>query len=298
MSAGAEALARQIAGAREIAVVVRSMKALAASSINQYEQAVLSLDDYYRTVQRALIACAPLVPEAPVTAIGSRSPAIGIIIFGSDQGLVGRFNEVLWEFTQASLQSPLQQAGFIWVVGDRMQELVAEARTAPSGLRAVPISVGGITSLVDQLLLDIESLPTKSKLRDIHVFHNRPQAGATYQSTREKLLPLDVRWLHGVAAAPWPNRCVPQVLSDPLEAIRRFTQEHLFVLLFRACAQSLCAENASRLAAMQRAERNIDELRSELNRRFQRVRQEAIDEELFDVIAGSGYPTPSQNQSA
>jgi F-type H+-transporting ATPase subunit gamma len=56
--------------------------------------------------------------------------------------------------------------------------------------------------------------------------------------------------------------------------------------LFRACAESLASENASRLAAMQRADQNIDELLEDLNGTFHSLRQSGIDEELFDVIAG------------
>lgn len=63
-------------------------------------------------------------------------------------------------------------------------------------------------------------------------------------------------------------------------------REYLFVSLFRACAVSLASENASRLAAMQRAEKNIDELLEDLNRTFHRLRQSGIDEELFDVVSG------------
>jgi F-type H+-transporting ATPase subunit gamma len=63
-------------------------------------------------------------------------------------------------------------------------------------------------------------------------------------------------------------------------------REYLFVSLFRACAESLASENASRLAAMQRAENNIDELLEDLNRTFHRLRQSGIDEELFDVVSG------------
>jgi hypothetical protein len=58
------------------------------------------------------------------------------------------------------------------------------------------------------------------------------------------------------------------------------------ISLFRACAESLASENASRLAAMQRADKNIDELLEDLNGRFHRLRQSGIDEELFDVISG------------
>jgi F-type H+-transporting ATPase subunit gamma len=68
--------------------------------------------------------------------------------------------------------------------------------------------------------------------------------------------------------------------------LRGLIREHLFVSIFQACAESLASENASRLAAMQRADKNIDELLEDLNGTFRRLRQSGIDEELFDVIAG------------
>ena len=69
-------------------------------------------------------------------------------------------------------------------------------------------------------------------------------------------------------------------------ALRAILREYLFISLFRACAESLASENASRLAAMQRAEKNIDNSLEDLNRTFHRLRQSGIDEELFDVVAG------------
>jgi F-type H+-transporting ATPase subunit gamma len=67
--------------------------------------------------------------------------------------------------------------------------------------------------------------------------------------------------------------------------LRALIREYLFVSLFRACAESLASENASRLAAMQRADKNIDDC-WRLNGTFHRLRQSGIDEELFDVISG------------
>jgi F-type H+-transporting ATPase subunit gamma len=68
--------------------------------------------------------------------------------------------------------------------------------------------------------------------------------------------------------------------------LRAFIREYLFISLFRACAESLASENASRLAAMQRADKNIGELQENLTRTFHRLRQNGIDEELFDVVSG------------
>jgi F-type H+-transporting ATPase subunit gamma len=74
-------------------------------------------------------------------------------------------------------------------------------------------------------------------------------------------------------------------------------REYLFISIFRACAESLASENASRLAAMQRAEKNIDQLLKDLQSAFHRVRQAGIDEELFDVVAAyEGRSRPKHRQ--
>jgi F-type H+-transporting ATPase subunit gamma len=100
------------------------------------------------------------------------------------------------------------------------------------------------------------------------------------------LLPLDAQWQQGLAHVRWPVGNLPEVIGGGTTTLRALIREYLFISLFRACAESLASENASRLAAMQRAEKNIDELLEDLNRTFHRLRQSGIDEELFDVVSG------------
>lgn len=285
MSGVSENLSRRIAGAKDLAAVVRSMKALAASSIGQYELAVASLTSYYRTVQLGLTACLkadglPLrILEKPRTA------SIGAIIVGSDQGLVGRFNEVLFSFAREELKSMDGKITHIWSVGDRMHELVADSALSPGPALPVPSSVDAITTLVDALLVDIEAARERGTVGMIRLFHNRPAAGAGYDPVSERLLPFDSVWLSSLISIPWPTRNPPQIIGDTA-TLEYFIREFLSVLLFRACAESLASENSTRLAAMQRAEKNIDEIRQQLDRRYHRLRQDSIDEELFDVVSG------------
>lgn len=101
-----------------------------------------------------------------------------------------------------------------------------------------------------------------------------------------RLLPLDNEWMRTIGTIAWPSQSLPEVMNDELGTLLAFVREYLFVSLYRACAESLASENASRLVAMQRAEKNIDELLEDLNRSFNQMCQSAIDEELFDVISG------------
>jgi F-type H+-transporting ATPase subunit gamma len=286
-----ESLRRKIDGAGDLEGVVRSMKALAASSIGQYEKAVQSLDDYYRTVELALVAC--LHQAGPVALTEAQLPhkrphegKIGAVVFGSDQGLVGRFNEVIVEFAVHELKTLPGTITKIWAVGDRAHALLADAAAAPVDLLTVPTSVNAITPLVGQILIEGEAALDRGKVGEIYVFHNHQKFGAVYEPVGEQLVPLDHTWRHKLAALAWPTKNLPEVIEGAAAALEAFVRGYLFVLLFQACAESLASENASRLAAMQRAEKNIEDILDDLNRTFRRVRQESIDEELFDVISG------------
>jgi len=296
MSGTLHSLRRKIDGADDLNGVVRAMKALSASSISQYEKAVQSLDDYYRTVELGLSVCLRH-PAAAQFAAGKRPKAdepIGAVVFGSDQGLVGRFNEAIVEFAMRQLGTFPGKIKKIWAVGERTHSLIADTGVMPTGLLSVPTSVDAITPLVDQILIEIAAARERGDVIDVYVFHNHPKSGAIYEPACKQLLPLDHTWQSKLAAMPWPTKNLPEVIEGPTPALQAFIRGYLFVLLFQACAESLASENASRLAAMERAERNIDELSQDLNRRFYRLRQSSIDEELFDVISGFEALTKSR----
>lgn len=287
MSETSESLRRKIDGAAELGSVVRTMKALAASSITQYECAVHALDDYYRTVELGLVAWRNQAGAQVHTggASGTHGGAVGAVVFGSDQGLVGQFNEVLAEFVVTTLgEIPARKN--ILVVGDRVQGYMADARLPVSGNFAVPNSIAAITPLVGRILIEIDAQRERGETVQVYLFHNRPKSGAIYAPVMQRLLPLDDAWQRGLDGLRWPTRNLPEVLGGGEPTRQALIREYLFISLFRACAESLASENASRLAAMQRAEKNIDELLEELRQSFHQQRQSTIDEELFDVISG------------
>jgi F-type H+-transporting ATPase subunit gamma len=165
----------------------------------------------------------------------------------------------------------------------------------PIGLYSVPNSVEAITPLVGQIQIEGEADRAKHGYTAVYVFHNRPRSGALYEPVSQRLLPLDEQWQRGLSAVHWPTAILPEVIGAGATTLRALIREYLFISLFRACAESLASENASRLAAMERADKNIDELLANLQATSHRVRQTAIDEELSDVISGfEALSTPKQ----
>ncbi len=294
MSESVAGLRRKITGAGDLQAVVRTMKALAASSIGDYERSVLALADYNRMVSLGLGECFrqaradPSAAPDPAPAPASAKEPVGAIVFGSDQGLVGPFNDVIAEHAIGALAA-VQGRPEMWAVGERVQARLQDSGLEVVGAYAVPGSVEAIAPLVAQILIDTEARRAHSgshQLGQVHVFYNRPLAASLYEPVSQRLLPLDATWQQKLAAVPWPSQMLPEVLDHGATTLRALIREYLFISLFRACAESLASENASRLAAMERADRNILDLLEQMNSRFHRLRQSSIDEELSDVTAG------------
>ena len=288
MSDSIASLRRQIGSAGDLQSVVRTMKALAAASIGQYERSVSALTDYYRTVELGLGTCFRKSGLA-MTRTGHEPPAeagpIGAVVFGSDQGLVGQFNDVVADYAIKTLAA-IPGKPQVWAVGERVQARLADAGLPLAGLFAVPNSVQAITPLVGQIQIESEAHRSRAEYAAVYVFHNRKQAGAPYAPVSQRLLPLDLQWQQRLAKVRWPTGNLPEIVGGDITTLRALIREYLFISLFRACAESLASENASRLAAMERADKNITDLLEHLHGTFHRLRQSGIDEELFDVIAG------------
>jgi F-type H+-transporting ATPase subunit gamma len=289
-------LRRQIGSATDLQAVVRAMKAQAAAGIAQYERSVTAVAAYAEVVERGLGAALRLEGDSdvgpPVRADAS-SAAWRAIVFGSDQGLVGRFNETVAAFAAQSLTAATGGAG-VWAVGERARFALDVAGLPVRTVLAVPSSVQAITGLVANLLTQVfddqdrETADSRRADVPLLLYYNQPVAGAAsmYEPVAQQLLPLDQAWRQALMARRWPDAQPPEVIGSLRPVLRALIREHLFVSLFRACADSLASENASRLAAMDRADSNIDKLLAGLQGSFHKLRQSTIDEQLSDVMAG------------
>jgi len=278
----------KINSACDLQSVVRTMKAMAAVNITQYENAVNSLSDYHQTVKLGLNVCfhkANLLESAPLYKVNDNHENIGIIAFGSDQGLVGHFNNLLADFLIEKVQT-YRGEKYLWAIGERIQPLLSKSNMHIGRSYRLPVSLDTVSELVGELILEIERQREQKGISHLLVFHNRPTSKSAYVATYHKLLPFDQNWKDELVMTQWPSGSLPELLNNKEITFKALIREYLFVSIYKACAESLASENACRLETMLRAEKNIEELLDQLNQNYRHQRQTSIDEELFDLIAG------------
>lgn len=284
-----EQLQSRLHSLEELRTIVKTMKALSAASIRQYERAADAVGGYYETVERGLQV---VLRDTPATATPARSSGasdvLGVVVFGSDHGLCGRFNEELVQHALEWLDAADDRHGDrrVMAVGARVAAALEHEAGSVDEAFAVPGSADQITATVQRILVTLEQWRAHAGVGPVRLFHNRHAGSKGYEPTGAALLPVDLARFRRLRDRPWPSRSLP-TFSMPRESLlQRLVRQYLFVSIFRACAESQASEHASRLAAMQAAERNLDERLDEVTMTYRRARQDAITSELLDVVAG------------
>jgi len=282
-----EALTHRIATAEDLRSIVRTMKSLSAVSIRQYESAVAALRDYNRAVELALQALLRDRPAVVRVAAAAPGPA-AVVVFGSDHGLCGRFNDEVVRFAGERLRE-LDAAGTrrqCLAVGARAEDRLAARGEAVDERLFLPGSVGGLAALAQAVLIQIDAWGAVEGAGRVLLIHQRRTSEAVAAPHMRQLLPLSPERLRNLTARPWPSRRLPMFTMDADRLFSAVVRQYLFSSVYRAAAESLASEHASRLASMQAAERNIEEHLEEQQAEFRRRRQETITEELLDIVTG------------
>jgi len=261
------------------------MKGLATINIQQYERTLRSLEGYFYTIELGLTALLGQSKNEPATFSREENQVnIGAIIIGSDQGMVGRFNEEIVQFAKKELVLKHENLQ-IWPIGEIVYYKLIDAGIEVSSLYAVPDSSYGVTSVVGELLKDISDSEKGAALDTLYLIYNSPDQNKIFIPTKTKLLPIDDLWISSFCQKKWPTNKFPQVLVGEKTTFSALIQEYIFVQLFKVCMESMASENNQRLHLMEKAEKKIEDLLEELNRAHHKIRQDSIDQELFDIIA-------------
>jgi len=175
-----EHLLNQLESLGSLEAIVKTMKALSAANIQQYEAAVESLKEYYRTVELGLQAVLRDYEQGGEPAVRGEQHSAAIL-FGSDLGLCGRFNEAIVRYalqggSDSKIAAPdeaLYAARHYLVVGSRAAGLLDDAGELVDEVFPLPGSAKGISTTVQPLLLTIDRWRLAGNVGRVDIFYNR-----------------------------------------------------------------------------------------------------------------------------
>lgn len=282
-----ETLNKRIATTKNLQSIVRTMRSLSSVSIHQYEQAVKALTEYAHVTELGLQILLRESPLQDLSPPGQDDPSVSIV-FGSDHGLCGGFNEQISRFAIAEIRKPdvSAEGGKCLVVGVQAASRLEELGQNIDTTYFLPGSVEGLTETVNKILLKIDEWQVMHGSVGVTLFYNTRSPGYTASPKHIQLLPLNPIWLNDLAERRWPSRKLPTFSMNRQRLFSSLIREHLFLSIFNAGAESIASEHVTRLAAMQAADRNIKQHLEEMTGTYRRRRQQDITEELLDITSG------------
>lgn len=266
-------LQARISSLRELRDVIRALRALAASHVQEAQAALLGIRKYVQAIEHAIAEGASLLPETDALA-GPVEPADAsvLIVVCSEHGFVGGFNESLLDLAEVDRKEGQQ----LVVVGRRGAMLAEERGLEVGWSHSMATHIGGVLGVARRVAEHLAAVATA----DI-VFGSYLRGGG-FEAQSRSILPLDPALL--VASG---RRSLPLHHLPPEKLLQRLASEYLLAEITRAIMESLASENGARLRAMETADHNIGDKLEDLRRQEHTLRQEAITSELFDVVTGS-----------
>lgn len=266
--------------------IVHTMKTLSAINAAPYEQAAQSIESYHQAILQGLASFVYRTGGVSVLSEALQPNTQLLVVFGSDHGLCGNYNELLANKVVEYSEAVPMAKQHILCIGSRMGNALLEQDLSPDVVLMPPASADGVGRLAGDIVTRIERLGSGQALTNLAVtlvFTQRQEHG--YQETvTRNLLPLDKSLLQPEQL--WQSRSLPDYTMNSEALLAALIRNHVFASVFRASAEAMVTENATRLSLMQQAEQSVDEQLESVQQELSSVRQDEITNELMDIVIG------------
>ncbi len=273
---GTRDLEQKVKTFEDIHDIVNAMKAYAGLNIRKTEEYISTVRIFEQNVFYAL---AGLIANFPVMTVHERTEGRRVlIVFGSDQGLCGAYNERIADV----VSKVLKDGDALFVVGRRLKSAVEQRELGMTDFTESAVSFEGIRDKMEALLVKIMAVYSGAD------FFNLAVVFTTIIENRseiiiEQILPPDIKKIGDVE---FPLK-KPIIYLKPEALFEKLVREVLYISVYRCYIEAIRSENWYRIRSMESASENITKSISDLEVARKYLRQEEITSEILEILGGS-----------
>lgn len=272
--------------------ITSAMKMVASAKLHKAQGRIESMLPYQRKLNEILTNFLGMEAtfDSPYTEVRPVE-RVAIVAFSSNSSLCGAYNSnvaKMLERTLAEYVSLGKENILIYPVGKKMEEAVKKLGYVPQGsfrqLADKP-AYAAAKELAEGLMAEFAA---KHVDRVELIYHHFKSMG-TQVLLRENYLPIDVEQMAAGGAADASAGYNRDYIVEPsaAELIAALLPKVLSQKIFTVLLDANASEHAARTLAMQTATDNADELIQDLTKQYNKSRQQAITNELLDIVGGS-----------
>ncbi len=310
----------RIASVNSTRKITSAMKMVASSKLHHAQVAIENMLPYEEMLEHILKTFLASDAELRSTFLQERPvKRVALIVYSSNSSLCGGFNANVIKEMQKTLDQ-YEHLGkdniIVYPIGRKVAEKVTKLGFKSAGnfvALADKPNVDGCISIAQEL----GAMYAKGEVDRVEMIYHHFKSAGSQILTHKTFLPIDieselnadkerdltsnvatreaVEYLRNrdrqqaakerQAAKPLNDNYI--VEPDLHSVLNKLVPKLAHLMLYTALLDSVASEHAARMVAMQTATDNADELLRDLNLQYNKSRQQAITNELLDIVGGS-----------
>jgi F-type H+-transporting ATPase subunit gamma len=278
---------RKIVAVAKTKQITKAMNMVAASKFKAAQVRMENFRPYAGKFMDVLSSLALRVSPETHPLLAVREPKrIRVICMTSDRGLCGGFNTNLIKATERFIAAKVKEGRQVTVipVGRKGRDFfrkkinIMNERTDVFGKFDISLAI--------QIARDIIQPFIREEYDELYLVYNEFRNVSVQRPAIVRLFPLPSIGQEDEDVDP--NKRIEYIYEPSDEVLLdRLLPMYVRVLIFRALVETSAGENGARMAAMDNATRNCEEMIGSLSLKYNKARQAAITAELMDIVGGT-----------
>ncbi|RME18339.1 MAG: ATP synthase F1 subunit gamma [Bdellovibrio sp.] len=281
---------QRIASVKNTQQITRAMKMVSAAKLRRAQDNILNLRPYAERILSVIadIAVTRRVSH-PLLRREENPQNILLVVINSDRGLCGGFNNAIHKFTEKfheENKDKYQRMDYIFV-GRRGAEYFKK--------RDVNI-IDSILNLSKEISYEFCAGIAKKIMNsyeegiydEVRFIYNAFKSAISQELTTENILPVDISKSE-LAKEESSHLFSKDLIFEPAphQIVDELLHKHFAVQVYRCMSESVAAEHAARMTAMENATNNAKEMIDSMTLIYNKLRQASITTELSEITSGA-----------
>ena len=270
--------------------ITSAMKMVASAKLHKAQEAIDNMLPYERRLYKILNDFTASASQTVSTPYMMERPLkkVALLVFASNSSLCGGYNANVIRHMQQVIAEYTDKVGRenveIYPIGRKVAEAVKKSGFVPMGdfqhMSGKP-NYHDAASLAQQLMERFR----KGEIQQVELLYNHFKSTSTQVLTRETYLPISPFKAEEGALSAQPDEYIIEPSVERL--MNAMVPKVLCIKLYTVLLDAAAAEHAARTMAMQIASDNATDLIQELTLTYNKTRQQAITNELLDIVGGT-----------
>ncbi|MCA1954140.1 MAG: ATP synthase F1 subunit gamma [Anaerolinea sp.] len=277
----------RIRSVKNLSQVTRALETVSASKVRRAMQADLATRPYSEKARKVLVHLARQPVQNLHPLLTDREPVrkVAVLMISGDRGLAGAYNVNILRYTLQYFAKFEVPVAYVAVgrkgrdmLARRRKELLAEFSQLPSPPSFMDVS------MIGRLLMDEF---VSQRVDEVYVAYTEFRTMLHQEPRVCKILPWEMEPGHGNSHSVFTYE------PDSTELINQIVPRFTAIQIYQAILSSQASEHAARMVAMRNATDNAMELIEELQLQYNKARQQAITNDMLDIVGGANAQVQS-----